>query len=305
MAIPKSVYIREVGPREGFQTLSKVVLTEQKLSLIDALSETGVKEIEITSLVRPDLVPQMADADEVIKRYQRKPHIKYTALYLNLKGFVRAEESGRLDNTGWLAVAASETFLKKNSNTDLNTIVSEIPEWAAQLEKHSKKLHGVMVSTAFGCNYEGEISTERLIAVLSKIHIAASDSGQSVKEFCLADTVGRGNPEEVRRKVNKVREIFSGVEVSLHLHDTRGTGMPNVYAGLLEGVTIFDASVGGLGGCPFAKGAAGNVPTEDVIYLCHELGIQTGIDLDKYIKAAKVAELIVGEKLPGKRYRAV
>lgn len=303
MALPKTVRIREVGPREGCQTLAAVVPTERKLELIEALSRTGLKDIEITSFVRPDKVPQMADAAEVVSRFVAHPGINYTALYLNPNGFLRAEESGRLHNEGWLYLAASETFLKRNSNTTIAQGIAEMPKWIDAFKSRGKAVRGLMLSTAFGCNFEGAISTQKILDILREVvgHVRAG--GETLTEICLADTMGWATPVMLRERIQRVREAFPDSIVSLHLHDTRGSGMANVYAGLEEGIDIFDCSIGGLGGCPFAKGAAGNVPTEDVAFLCEELGVQTGLNLDKLAEAASLAESIVGSSLPGKFYK--
>lgn len=304
MALPKRVRIREVGPREGMQTLPGVVPTAQKLELIAALSETGVKDIEITALVRADKVPQMADAEEVIRTYARTPEVRYTALYLNPRGFIRAEDTGRLDNEGWLYGAVSETFLKKNANTTVADSVAAVPEWLAAFSQRGKMLQGLMLSTAFGCNYEGAITDVAMLEVIARFRAAALDAGSRLREVCLADTMGWATPEMLKRRIALVREKFPELFLSLHLHDTRGAGMANVYAGLQEGIDCFDCSVGGLGGCPFAKGAAGNVCSEDVAFMCENMGVETGLNLDAYARAAKVAEQIVGQPLPGRFYKA-
>lgn len=304
MTLPKTVRIREVGAREGFQTLKTVVPTDRKLELIAALSETGVKDIEIAAMVRADKMPQMADADEVIRRFRRKPGVRYTALYLNPRGFVRAEETKLLDNEGWLYGAVSETFLRKNANIGVDDSINSIPEWLAAFKVHGKKAQGLMLSTALGCNYEGSFSDERVLDVIGRSIGKAGELGEKLPELCLADTMGRGTPEMLKRLIGVIRNKFSDITISLHLHDTRGSGMANVYAGLEMGVDCFDCSVGGLGGCPFAQGAAGNVCSEDVAFLCEEMGIRTGLNLDAYCNAAKLAERIVGMPLPGKLYKS-
>ncbi|MBN8550666.1 MAG: hydroxymethylglutaryl-CoA lyase [Deltaproteobacteria bacterium] len=304
MTLPTSVRIREVGAREGFQTLQTVVSTAQKLELIAALSETGVREIEITAMVRADKVPQMSDAEEVIRQFVRKPGVRYTALYLNPRGFVRAEETNRLDNEGWLYGAVSETFLKKNANVSVAESIQAIPEWLTAFASRGKKPQGLMLSTAFGCNYEGSFPDSKVLQVIRSSIEKVEQAGSQLPEVCLADTMGRATPEMLKRLVGAVRAQFPSLYVSLHLHDTRGSGMANVYAGLEMGVDCFDTSVGGMGGCPFAKGAAGNVCSEDVAYLCEEMGIATNVNLDAYCRAARLAERIVGTPLPGKLYKS-
>ena len=304
MSLPKSVFIRELGPREGFQTLSKIVPTKDKLALIEALSATGVKEIELASFVRPDRVPQMADAEEIVKNFTRKAGVRYTALYLNEKGFERAEASARLDNQGWIYLAASETFLKKNNNLTIAESLATIPGWIKTFRAAKKPLHGLMISTAFGCTYEGAIPSSKVLGLTREAMTILKTEGAEPKELSLADTMGWATPQMLQKLVAEVRALYPSIQVSLHLHDTRGTGIANVYAGLLEGVSVIDASIGGMGGCPFAKGAAGNVATEEVVYLCESLGVQTGIELNAACRAADLAEKITGQLLPSKYLKA-
>jgi hydroxymethylglutaryl-CoA lyase len=300
---PQRVLIREVGPREGFQNLSTVVATDRKLELITLLADAGLAEIEVTSFVRPDRVPQLADSEELARRLPRRARIRWKALYLNRRGFERAEASGTLSNEGWLYTSPSETFLSKNSNSSFDKGISEIPAWCELFQAHGKNVHGLMVSNAFGCNYEGEIAAERVVSVVSGYLDALRKHGESPTEICLADTVGRATPGSLERCVTAVKKL--GIPISLHLHDTRGLGLLNVYLGLQMGITTFESSVGGVGGCPFTPGASGNVATEDVAYLCASLGIETGIDVGLICKAARFLESIVGYSLPGKVYRTI
>jgi hydroxymethylglutaryl-CoA lyase len=303
MTIPKHVIIREVGPREGFQTHSDVVPTEQKLELIKALNKTGVSEMEVVSFVRPDRVPQMADAVDVIDQMERRPGVQYHGLYLNQKGFEIAESTGRLDNRCWIYTATSDHFLKENSNATHQDLLNGIPAWIELFQKHRKELHGLMVSMAFGNASEGVFSEESLEQLVSRYVDAFQAAGAELKELSLADTVGFGIPEGVRSSVRCLRKRFPTLQISLHLHDTLGTGIANAYAGLLEGVSCFEASVGGMGGCPFAKGASGNIATEDLVSMLDSMGIETGIDLDAYKRAAALAEKIIGKPLAGHCYR--
>ncbi len=301
-SLPQQVTIREVGPREGFQILPKAYPVEQKLKLIEALARASVGQIETTSFVRPDRVPQMADAEELVARLPASPGVEFTALYLNQKGFERAEQSGKLRNRGWLYTSPSSSFLKANSNTTIDESVAAVREWAALFRKHGKGVSGLMVSNAFGCAFEGKVTASAVASLVERFAAACEAAGERIGEVCLADTVGMGSPKSVRECVAAVRAL--GFTVSLHLHDTMGLGLANVYAGLLEGVSVFETSVGGMGGCPFTPGAAGNVATEDVVYLCHEMGIKTNINLDRLCEAAQLAEFILGTPLPGRVYRA-
>lgn len=299
------ITIREVGPREGFQIQKRVFPVADKVKLINALSQTGVPEIEIVSFVRPDLLPQMADAKEVVASIQMAKGVMYHGLYLNQRGFKDAQSVVGLNNRGWLYGAASEAFLKKNSNLTTDALLGAIPGWLALFREYEMELHGVMISCAFGCSIEGKVGSKRLLALLDRFLTVLKDEEAVPAEIALADTVGMGNPAGVQEVVAELKARYPEIALSLHLHDTRGTGLANAYAGLCEGVSIFESSVGGLGGCPFTSGAAGNIATEDLVYMLHEMGYETGIDLDLYVHAARIAEEIIGAQLPGRYYRAV
>ncbi len=300
--LPSRVLIREVGPREGFQIIPQIVATPRKLQLISALVEAGLSQIEVTSFVRPDRVPQMADAETLVRTLPRTSGVSYTGLYLNIAGFKRAQGTGGLDLSGWLYTSPSNSFLHKNSNTSIEATLSSVPEWIEAFRDAGRALHGLMVSTAFGCELEGSIAVSSVTELVARFIAECSKHGERIEEVCLADTVGRAQPNAIREVVRSVRAL--GVVPSLHLHDTWGLGLTNAYAGMLEGVEIFETSVGGMGGCPFTPGAAGNVATEDLVYLCASLGISTGIDLGRCCSAAVLAEEIVGSVLPGRVYRA-
>lgn len=278
----------------------EVIPTKKKLELIDALSKTGIRSIEVTSFVRPDRVPQHADADDVCKGLTEVPGLRYRALYLNEKGLDRALSHPTIKPEGYILIAASEPFLKKNNNQTLEEAIEGIGSWLDAFLAHGIKLERVMMSTAFGDADTGPLPAKSTLAVCERVIDRLADKGAELPEMTLADTTGYANPESVENLVKAFQDRWPKIQVGLHLHDTRGTGMANVYAGLQCGVSRFDASVGGLGGCPFTKSTAGNVPTEDVAFLCEQLGISTGVDLKAYIAAAKLAETIVGRKLPGK-----
>ncbi len=297
---PKKILLREDGPREGFQMLPSFVPTDKKLELITALAKTGVKYIEVTSFVRKDLVPQMADAEDLVSRLLPIKDVHYTALYLNEKGFERASAYSQLQLEGVIHLAASEEFLRRNNNTTVEKVLSKIPAWLALWKSSNVALARIMVSAAFGDTHIGKVESETTLAVCEKAVAAFRAHGQEVPEVTFADTTGWANPESILRTISEFRSRYPSTAVALHLHDTRGTGMANVYAGLAAGVDRFDCSVGGLGGCPFATGAQGNVPTEDVAFLAEELGIETGVNLEAYIECAKLAESLAGKSLPGK-----
>lgn len=298
---PQRVVIREVGPREGFQAFSKVLPADKKIDLIYSLVQAGLREIEVTSFVRSDKVPQLADAADVVGRLPSVPNVKFTALYLNRKGFERAEENGRLSNLGWLYTSPSQSFLRANSNTSIDEALRDVAGWCSLFRAHKKKVYGLMVSTAFGCAYEGQVAPQAVVELVSRYIDTLARDGEALSEVCLADTTGMANPLSLERTISAIRGL--GIPVSLHLHDTRGLGLTNSYVALQLGVTTFETSIGGIGGCPFTPGAAGNVATEDLVYLCESLGIETGLDLAGLCAAAKLAERIMGLPLPGRVYK--
>ena len=300
--LPKSVHITEEGPREGFQIEKGPIATARKIALIDALSQTGLDRIQIVSFVNPKAVPGMADADEVVRGITPHAGVAYTALWLNTKGFERAMEfSDRLANTGTIQLSASEKFSLRNQNRNA---AQQLAEQHAIVESY--KAAGVAVErgsimAAFGCNFEGDIPASHIVALVAQILDVAREHSVTLKYITLADTMAWATPLAIKRVVGSLRERWPKLDVALHLHDTRGMAIANAYAGLELGVTRFDSSVAGLGGCPFAghQGAAGNVCTEDLVYMCDELGIETGIELDALIECARLAEEVVGHPLPG------
>ena len=299
--LPKKVQVNEEGPREGFQFEKGSIPTERKVALIDSLSETGLKQIQTVSFVNPKAVPGMADADEVVAGFNRRPGTRYTGLWLNAKGLERAIATKRLDIAGTLSLSASEAFLKRNQNRTVADDLEAERSMARLYKTHGVPVERVSIRAAFGCNFEGDVSGTKVVALIGQLIEAAEEEGYEIRVASLADTMAWATPSSIKRFVGAVRETYPDLTIALHLHDTRGMGIANAYAGLEMGVSIFDASVAGLGGCPFAghKGAAGNVCTEDLIFMCDEMGIETGVDLAKLIDGALLAEEVVGHPLPG------
>lgn len=299
--LPKRVRILEEGPREGFQIEKGPIPTSRKIELIDSLSQTGLEQIQVTSFVNPKAVPTMADAEEVVQGFTRKPGVRYTALWLNDKGLERAIATGKLDVRGSLSLTASEKFLLRNQKRTLQQNLEAARSIIGMFKHYNVTVDRASIMAAFGCNFEGDVTVSRVLELVGQIFDLAAEEGLTIKTLSLADTMAWATPLSIRRIVGAVREKYPDIEISLHLHDTRGMGIANAYAGLEMGVATFDAAVAGLGGCPFAShsGAAGNVCTEDLVFMCHEMGIETGIDLDKLIQSALLAEDIVGHPLPG------
>jgi hydroxymethylglutaryl-CoA lyase len=291
---PEKISLREVGPRDGLQNEDPVP-TDAKVALIDRLSGTGVSRIEAVSFVRPQAIPQMADAEEVWTRAKKQEQVRYSALVPNLKGAIRALDAGFTELEA--VVSASETHNRKNVNRSTEQSLDEIAEIIDLAHNRNATLQ-VIVSTAWGCPYEGDVPVQRTIDVISRAIADGADSAS------FGDTTGMATPTRVTRLVAAFRDRHPAASLNLHFHNTRGTGLANVLAALELGVQDFDASVGGLGGCPYAPGATGNIATEELVHMVEDMGIGTGIDLEAMIDAAAEAERIVGRTLPSQVLRA-
>tara|TARA_B100001248_G_scaffold216934_1_gene171972 strand:- start:1343 stop:2305 length:963 start_codon:yes stop_codon:yes gene_type:complete len=305
--LPSTVEIHEEGPREGFQIEPGPISTVDKVKLIDALSKTGLKHIQACSFVNPRLVPGWADAEKVVENFDAHENVEYTGLYFNGNGLDRALVfKDKLTISGSISLTASEGFTKKNLNRTH-------AENMAAMERHVMShlelgipVNRIGVMAAFGCNYQGDISPETVIKTLEDGMQIAAQTGAEITLFSLADTMGWAAPHRIERVVGEVRNVWPDMTISLHLHDTRGLAIANAYSALKMGVRQFDSTVGGLGGCPFAgqPKAAGNICTEELVLLCEELGIATGVDLDQLIEVGRLAEDIVGHQLPGELIHA-
>jgi hydroxymethylglutaryl-CoA lyase len=299
--LPAAVSIREVGPRDGLQNEDPVP-TADKVRLLDALPRTGIRRIEAVSFVHPRAIPQMADADEVWSRVTRDPAVRYSALVPNTRGARRALDAGFTDIE--VVVSASDTHNRKNVNRTTAESLDDITELISLLHKENARVE-VIVATSFGCPYEGDVAPERVASIVDR---AVADGADRV---AFGDTTGMATPRRVTDLLTEVRSRQPDVPVLLHFHNTRGTGLANILTAMELGVTEFDASVGGLGGCPYAPGATGNVATEEVVHMLSDMGIETGVDLDALVGVAAMAQRIVGRELPsgvlraGPRYRTI
>jgi hydroxymethylglutaryl-CoA lyase len=296
LTLPERVDIREVGPRDGLQNEDPVPV-EARVRLVDALSRTGVRRIETGSFVRPDAVPPMAGSEEVFERVARVPGVRYCALVPNAKGAERAlaASANEID----VVVSASETHNQANVRRSVDESVSEIRRVVDLAGEHTTPVEAV-ISTAFGCPYEGDVEPARVSALARRL---LDDAG--VDTVCLGDTTGMATPGRVEAVLDALGAAGVAPDaVGMHFHDTRGTGLANALAALERGVVRFDASVGGLGGCPYAPGASGNIATEDLVHMLEDMGVDTGIDLDALLAAARLAEELVGRTLPGQILRA-
>jgi hydroxymethylglutaryl-CoA lyase len=290
-----AVTIVEVGPRDGLQNESAAISTSDKIAFVDRLSAAGLPVIEVTAFVSPKWVPAMADASEVFAGISQREGTRYTALVPNVAGLERAHASG----VGEVAVfaAASESFSRKNINQSIDASLETYRGVCARARDLQMNVRGY-VSTAFGCPFEGEVPPARVAEV------AAALIEMGAFQVAISDTIGIAHPGQIPPVLSAVTTRVPLTKVALHFHDTRGTALANVLAALDFGVTVFDASAGGLGGCPYAPGATGNLATEDLVYMLHGLGIRTGVDLEKLLEASAFMESKMGHLLPSRYYRA-
>jgi len=295
MKLPERVTICEVGTRDGFQIEPEFIPTELKIEVVDRLSATGMPRIEVTSFVSPKAVPMLRDAEAVMAGIHRRPGTRYSALVPNDKGAVRAVDAG-VDDIHTV-VSASESHNLANVNMTIAESLARL-EATAQVAHRAGKPVYAGISCSFGCPFEGEVPVARLESVVRRL----VDLG--AKGIGLADTTGMANPAQVGRVLEHLMPRFPGVEWTLHTHDTRAMAIPNILAAMEMGVGHFDASIGGLGGCPFAPGASGNVCTEDLVHCLGAMGVETGIDLDALVETSKRVQAIIGRTLPGQIAKA-
>jgi hydroxymethylglutaryl-CoA lyase len=305
--MPKTVEIHEEGPREGFQIEPGPIGSADKVRLIEALAQTGLRDIQVCSFVNPRLVPGWADADDVVRAAKPAAGVDYTALWFNDKGLERALAfRDKLRLNGAISLAASDAFTRMNLHRSHAENVAAMRKQTALHLARGIPVKRIGVMAAFGCNYQGDIAPEQVVRTLEDGFAIAAEAGVTIATLSLADTMGWATPQRIERTVASVRSRWPDQSISLHLHDTRGLAVANAYAALRLGVSRFDATVGGLGGCPFAghKGAAGNICTEELVLLCQEMGIDTGVDLDALIEVGRMAEAIVGHQLPSELLHA-
>ncbi|MCC7200358.1 MAG: hydroxymethylglutaryl-CoA lyase [Gammaproteobacteria bacterium] len=290
-----TIELVEVGPRDGLQNESVVFSTAAKVEFIERVIAAGTRRVEVTSFVNPKRVPQMADAEDVLRLLPRHEGVYYVGLVLNAKGFERAAAAGC--NEIGMAVVASDTFNRRNQGVSTE---ESIAAWLdiARSAKAAGIRPQVTVSAAFGCPFEGEIAADRVLEVVRRVAEAEPH------EVALADTIGVGVPTQVTDLVGRVRDALPGIQVRCHFHNTRNTGLANAYAAVQAGATVLDASVGGIGGCPFAPAATGNIPTEDLLYMLARMGVRTGVDLEATIATGRWLQDHLGRPVPGMLVKA-
>jgi hydroxymethylglutaryl-CoA lyase len=294
-ALPARVTVVEVGPRDGLQNEKQTVPTDVKVAFVDRLTAAGLPVIEVSAFVSPKWVPQMADAGDVFRRIQRKDGVRYTALVPNRAGLDRAFEAGV--NEIAIFAASSESFSKRNINQTIDeslTTYRDVTDVAIQAGRRVR----AYLSTAFGCPYEGPVSEERVAELCERLLALGAF------EIAVSDTIGIAHPGQVARVLDAIERRVSLEDIALHLHDTRGTALANVLIGLEHGITTFDSAAGGLGGCPYAPGATGNLATEDLLYMLHGLGIETAASLEMVMEASRLIEPAIGHPLPSRYLQA-
>ncbi|HXN08380.1 MAG TPA: hydroxymethylglutaryl-CoA lyase [Candidatus Acidoferrales bacterium] len=294
-SLPKRVTVVEVGPRDGLQNERTLIPTDVKVRFVDALSDAGLPVIEVTSFVNPKAIPQLADAEDVLRAIARKPGVRYPVLVPNERGFERALIAGAHEIA--VFTAASETFNKHNINATIAESIERFKPVVEGAKKHQMRVRGY-VSTCFGCPYEGAVKPAAVLEVVAKLLALGID------EISISDTIGVATPRQVAELCALLLQKIDAGRLALHLHDTRGTALANVVAGLQSGVAIFDSSAGGLGGCPYAPGAAGNLATEDLIYMLDGMGIETGVSLDKVVRASALLATQLDHPMTSKYYQA-
>ncbi len=289
MSIAKNVIVKEVGPRDGLQNEATIISTDDKVTWINQLAQTGLSYIEITSFVHPNWIPALADAVDVAKKIKRKKGVTYAALVPNRKGLERALEAN-IDEVS-VFMSASDTHNQKNINRSMNDTFSILREVVDDAMKE-KKTTRAYISTVFGCPYEKKVPIDNVLRVTDTVF------QMGVNELSLGDTIGVANPVQVEQILDVLLKRFPSEKLAMHFHDTRGLALVNVFTALKMGIKTFDSSVGGLGGCPYAPGASGNVPTEDLVYLLEQMGVNTGIQLNKLLTAASWIEKKLKKTLP-------
>jgi hydroxymethylglutaryl-CoA lyase len=293
--LPGRVTIYEVGPRDGLQNEAANLSIDARLRLVEALADSGLRRIEIGSFVRPDWIPQLADTDEVARRVVRRPAVRYVALVPNRFGLDRAIAAGMREVAVFMS--ATESHNLKNTN---KTVAQSLEHFGSvvPLAKKQGMFVRAYLSTIWGCPYEGKVDPRRALEIARQLRDLGAD------EISLGDTIGVGNPKQTREIVELFLRDLPPSMLALHMHDTHGTALANCLAAMELGITTFDASIGGMGGCPYAPGAAGNLATEDLVSMLFDMGIETGVNLDKLIEAGALAQQLVGHKLPGRRLQA-
>jgi hydroxymethylglutaryl-CoA lyase len=293
--LPKQVKIVEVGPRDGLQNEKQILPSQAKIELIEALAKTGLRHIEITSFVSPKWIPQLADGAEVASHLHLPEGVHTSALVPNMQGYEAAKQAGLPEIAVFMS--ATESHSKKNINKSIAEALAIIKPLTKRAKDDGKRVRAYL-SVVFACPYEGIVQPQQILPLARELVSAGVD------EISLGDTIGAANPKQVIALLDALKGEFDFEKLALHFHDTRGMALVNVLTGLTSGITIFDASLGGMGGCPYAPGASGNLATEDLVYLLESLGVNTGVNLDKLVECGLLAQTLLKKTLPGRYLRS-
>jgi hydroxymethylglutaryl-CoA lyase len=293
--IPKRVTVFEVGPRDGLQNEAATLTVDDKVAFCDALLDAGLSVVEVGAFVSPKWVPQMAGSDEVLRRVRKRAGARTPVLVPNRQGYERARDAGAMEIA--VFTAASETFNQKNINASIDESFARFAEFVPEAKRDGAWVRGY-VSTCFGCPYEGRVDPAKVVEVARRLQDAGCD------EISIGDTIGVGVPTQVTDVMGRLQDAIANATLAVHFHDTRGTALANVLAALELGVDVVDSSAGGLGGCPYAPGASGNLATEDLLYMLHGMGIETGVDLAAVTRASRALQPRLGRALPSRYVQA-
>lgn len=293
--LPSKVVVYEVGPRDGLQNEQRMIATADKIALVNGLSQTGLAHIEVTSFVNPKWIPQLSDSSQVARGIARRPGVAYSALVPNRRGLDHALEAGLTEIAVFLS--ASETHNKKNINKSRHETLAAFAEVVPPALQAGMRVRAY-ISTVFGCPYEGPVEPQQTVALAEKLF------EMGAYQVSLGDTIGVANPRQVAQVLQALDTVCEKDRLALHFHDTRGTALANVLVGLQLGITTIDSAIGGLGGCPYAPGAGGNLATEDLVYMLNGMGIETGVKLDSLVDCARQIGTVIGKELPSKYLKA-
>ncbi len=285
----RQITLVEVGPRDGLQSEPEILPTDSKVTFIEKAIDAGIRRLEVASFVHPKLVPQMADAEALIEKLPQRDDVSYIGLIMNERGLDRALTT-RIDEIG-MVVVASDTYNRKNQGCSTSESVSAWQSISAKAKSEGLRAN-VMISSAFGCPYEGEVRVERVVELAKQV----VETGPA--ELGIADSIGVAVPDQVSELLGRVKEVVGDVPLRCHFHNTRNTGLANAQAAIVAGVTYLDASIGGIGGCPFAPAATGNIPTDDLLYMLDRSGVETGVSLEKIIEVSRWLEAELGRGVP-------
>lgn len=304
--LPKRINILECGPRDGIQIEKKVVSVEDKVRMINDLVAAGIRDIEVGSYVDPVMVPQMANTAEVVAQLPARDDVKYRVLVMGKAGLHQVFNEPKAYKEGLVLTSTTDAFLKANLGKTIEQTFDEMHKWVPIYRQYGQDIDTLGLMAVFGCNFAGDVPLAHVLSLIDRTKSLLEDYDYRLKILRIADTMGWANPRQIKQYIGAMQDRYPEMQITLHLHDTRGTGLANAAAAMEMGIADHDSSIGGLGGCPFAghKGSTGNISTEDLVFMAEEMGIETGLDLDHLIEIANWCETVVERPLPGKVMKA-